>query len=81
MDSYFIINTETGLIAENQGIFTTQDSFNSNCPNITVADSVETPKIKNKNAPALNEVHIEDFTARFVEVKAFFMDEVFGLNP
>ena len=43
LDSYFIINSETGLIAENQGIFGTQGSFHSTGPNITVGDSVETP--------------------------------------
>ena len=32
LDSYFIINRETGLIAENQGIFWTQDSFHSTGP-------------------------------------------------
>ena len=72
MDSYFIINRETGLTAENQGIFGTQDSFHSTGPNITVGDSVETPKIKNTNTPPLNEVHLEDFTARFVAMKAIF---------
>ena len=37
---------ETGLIAENQGIFGTQDSFHNTGPNITVGDSVETPNKK-----------------------------------
>ena len=46
LDSYFIINRETGLIAENQGIFGTQDSFIVLAPNMTVGDSVESPKIK-----------------------------------
>ena len=32
LDSYFIINRETGLIAENQGIFGTQVSFHSTGP-------------------------------------------------
>ena len=32
LDSYFIINRETGLIAENQDIFGTQDSFHSTGP-------------------------------------------------
>ena len=80
MDSYFIINRETGLTAENQGIFGTQDSFHSTGPNITVGDSVETPKIKNTNTPPLNEVHVEDFTARLVAMKGFFMNEIFGLK-
>ena len=92
-DSYFIINGETVLIAENQGIFGTQDSFHSTGPNITVGDSVETPKIRNKNIPNLNEIdfedftkdfedfeHVEDFTARFVEMKVFFMNESFGFK-
>ena len=47
---------------------------------MTVGDSVESPKIKNTNTPPLNEVHVEDFTARFVEMKAFFMNEIFGLK-
>ena len=71
LDSYFIINSETGLIAENQGIFGTQNSFQSAGPNITVEDSMEIPKIKNTKTPPLNEVHVEDFTARFVEMRAF----------
>ena len=79
-DSYFIINSETGLIAENQGIFGTPDSFHSTGLNITVGDSVETPKIKNTKTPPLNEVHVEDFTTKFLEMKAFFMKEIFGLK-
>ena len=80
LDSYFIINSETGLIAENQSIFERQDSFHSFDPNITVGDPVETPKIKNTNTPPLNEVHVEIFTARFIEMEAFFMKEIFGLK-
>ena len=37
-------------------------------------DSVETPKIKNTNTSPLNEVHVENFNARFVAIKAFFMN-------
>ena len=79
-DSYFIINSETELIAENQGIFGTPDSFHSTGLNITVGDSVETPKTKNTKTPPLNEVHVEDFTTKFLEMKAFFMKEIFGLK-
>ena len=80
MDSYFIINSETGLIAEIQSIFERQDSFHSFDPNITLGDPVETPKIKNTNTPPLNEVHVEIFTATFIEMEAFFMKEIFGLK-
>ena len=77
LDSYFINNSETGLIAEDQGIFGTQECTGRN---ITVGDPVETPTIKNANTPPLNEVHVEDFTVRFVEMKAFLMNEIFGLK-
>ena len=80
LDSHFIINIETRLITENQGIFGAQDSFHSTGPNITVGDSVETSKIKNKNTPPLNEVHVEDFAARLAAMKAFFMNEIFRLK-
>ena len=80
LDSYFIINSETRLITENQGIFGAQDAFHSTGPNIKVGDSVETSMIKNKNTPPLNEVHVEDFAARFVAMKAFFMNEIFRLK-
>ena len=58
LDSSFIINSETRLIAENKGIFGTQASFRSAGPNITVGNSVEIPKIKNTNTPHLNEIHV-----------------------
>ena len=77
LDSYFINNSETGLIAEDQGIFGTQECTGRN---ITVGDPVETPTIKNANTPPLNEVHVEDFTVRFVEMKAFLMNEIFVLK-
>ena len=38
-DSYFIINIATRMIAGNQGIFGTQDSFHSTGPNTTAGDS------------------------------------------
>ena len=77
LDSYFIINIATRMIAGNQGIFGTQDSFHSTGPNTTAGDSVETPKIKNTSTPPLSKVHAEDFTARFVEMKAFFYERNF----
>ena len=49
-------------------------------PNITAGDSVENPNIKNTNTPPLSEIHVEDFTARFVQMKALFMNEIFGLK-
>ena len=39
LDSYFIINIATRMIAGNQGIFGTQDSFHSTGPNTTAGDS------------------------------------------
>ena len=47
---------------------------------MAVGDSVETSKIKNTNTPPLNEVHVEDFTARLAAMKAFFINEIFGLK-
>ena len=41
---------------------------------------METPKIKNTNTPPLNEVQVEDFRARFVTMKTFFMNEIFELK-
>ena len=38
---------------------------------------METPKIKNTSTPPLSKVHAEDFTARFVEMKAFFYERNF----
>ena len=41
---------------------------------------METPKIKSTNTPPLNEVQVEDFTVRFVAMKAFFVNEIFRLK-
>ena len=61
LDSYFIINSENGLVAENQGVLGTQDSFHCTDPNITVGDSVESPKMKNTNTPPLLKTLLLDF--------------------
>ena len=80
LDSYFIINSETGLVAENQGVLGTQGSFHSTDPNITVGDSVETPKMKNTNTPPLLKTLLLDLLKRKHFLWTKFSDLKWRLN-
>ena len=51
-----------------------------NTSNETVGISGETPKIRNTRTPGLGGCNIEDFTARAVAIKAFFMNEIYELK-
>ena len=42
--------------------------------------SGETPKLKNAKTPSLGRCNIEDFTARVVTIKAFFMNGIYELK-
>ena len=42
--------------------------------------SGETPKLRNTKTQSVDGCNIEDFTARVVAIKAFFMNEIYELK-
>ena len=83
LDSFFIANDQTEPEIELTDIMNTTNTpscIQSDTPRKSVDQSEETPCLSNINTQSLDSDKIEDFTARVVAIKAFFMNEIYELK-
>ena len=78
LDSFFIADCQLEPEIEISDIANTPNCLQKSTSNETVGMSGETPKLRNTKTPSVG--IIEDFTARVVEIKAFFMNEIYELK-
>ena len=79
-DSFFIADCQLEPEIEISDITSTPNCIQKDTPNETVGMSGETPKLRNTKTPSLGGCNIEDFTARVLAIKAFFMNERYEPN-
>ena len=80
LDSFFITDCQLEPEIEISDITNSPSCLKKDTPNKTVGMSGETPKLRNTKTPSLGGCNIEDFTARVVVTKAFFMNEIYELK-
>ena len=80
LDSFFITDCQLEPEIEISDITNSPGCLEKGTPNKTVGMSGETPKLGNAKSPSLGVCNIEDFTARVVEIKEFFMNEIYELK-
>ena len=80
LDSFFIADCHLEPEIEIYDITNTPSCLQKGTPNETVGISGETPKLRNTKTPSLGGRNIEDFSARVVAIKAFFMNEIYELK-
>ena len=80
LDSFFITDCQLEPEIEISDITNSPSCLKKDTPNKTVGMSGETPKLRNTKPPSLSGCNIEDFTARVVAIKAFFMNEIYELK-
>ena len=80
LDSFFIVDCQLETEIEISDITNTPSCLQIDTPNETVGISGETPKLRNTKTPSFGRCDIEDFTARVVTIKAFFMNEIYKLK-
>ena len=80
LDSFFITNCQLEPEIKISDITNSPSCLEKGIPNKTVIMSGETPKLRNATPPSLGACNIEDFTARVVAIKAFFMNEIYELK-
>ena len=80
LDSFFITDCQLEPEIEISDITNSPSCLKKDTPNKTVSMSGETPKLRNAKTPSLGACNIEDFTARVVAIKAFFMNEMYELK-
>ena len=80
LDSFFIADCQLVPEIEISDITNTPSCLQKGTPNETVCISGETAKLRNTKTLSLGGCNIEDFTARFVAIKAFFMNEIYELK-
>ena len=80
LDSFFIADCQLEPEIEISDIANTPNCLQKSTSNETVGMSGETPKLRNTKTPSVDGCNIEDFTARVVEIKAFFMNEIYELK-
>ena len=80
LDSFFVVTNPSDI--EDRICDKSEENVNQFTPpkDDTKNMSVETPKHKNIETPALYENHVQDITARLVANKAFFMNEIYELK-
>ena len=77
LDSFFIAYCQIEPEIEILDIINTPRCLQKSTPNETVRMSGESPKLSNTKTPSLGGCNIEDFTARVVAIKAFFMNKIY----
>ena len=83
LDSFFIIDDQAEPEIElNNSMITANTSgcLQKDRPRKSVNLSEETPSLSNLNSRSLDSYNIEDFTARVMAIKAFFMNEIYELK-
>ena len=80
LDSFFIADCQLEPEIEISDIANTPNCLRKSTSNETVGMSGETPKLRNTKTPSVDGCNIEDFTARVVEIKAFFMNKIYELK-
>ena len=75
MNSFFVVSDQLCVEDEMEYESVNFESLKDNEKDIQVDISVETPKSKNLKTPSLPD-RAEDFTAKMVALKAFFMNEI-----
>ena len=83
LDSFFIIDDQTEPEIElNDSMITTNTSgcLQKDTPRKSVNLSEETPRLSTVNSRSLDSYNMEEFTARVMATKAFFMNEIYELK-
>ena len=80
LNSFFITDFQLEPEIKNSDITNSPSHLRKGTPNKTVGMSGETPKLGNAKTPSLGGCNIEDFTARVVALKAFFISEIYELK-
>ena len=80
LDSFFIADCQLEPEIEISDITNTPSCLQKGTPNETAGMSGETLKLRNTKTPSLGGCNIEDFTARVVAIKEFFMNEMYELK-
>ena len=80
LDSFFIADCQLEPEIEISNMANTPNCLQKSTSNETVGMSGEIPKLRNTKTPSVDECNIKDFTARVVEIKVFFMNEIYELK-
>ena len=80
LDSFFIIDEQTETVIETSDILNSLSCLHSDTPRKKGDASEETPISCSMKTPSLDSFKVEDFTARVVAIKAFFMNEIYELK-
>ena len=82
LDSFFLLYCSFKLEPEIEisDITNTLSCLQKGTLNEIARMSGETPKLRNTKTPSVDGCNIEDFTARVVAIKAFFMNEIYELK-